>query len=132
MHYRTWRDKNRRMIARLCRAFFMHKKKINLNSGRYKVIARLCRAFFMHRSLWVYFHDACSCPEYQVIARLCRAFFMHIQGSVSILLCPEWNVCDCPVMSGFFHALYFQMRSVWRHLCYYVIARLCRAFFMHM
>ena len=36
---------------------------------------------------------------------------------------------DCPVMSGFFHTLSSKMKQLTLHL--QVIARLCRAFFMH-
>ena len=40
-----------KVIARLCRAFFMHELGVQVERVRQieaKVIARLCRAFFMH------------------------------------------------------------------------------------
>ena len=145
------------MIARLCRAFFMHcdSTKAPVHYVSYQMIARLCRAFFMHmfgeKGISLNFKWQLTSTS-TVIARFCRAFFMHKGDSLWSITtkvksdCPvlsgffharqyladnypecEICVCDCPVLSGFFHA-----RS-WRDkICSgSMIARLCRAFFIH-
>ena len=43
-----------------------------------------------------------------VIARLCRAFFIHERNQQFIDFAASLESCDCPVMSGFFHALLSQ------------------------
>ena len=68
------------VIARLCRAFFMHAMVRQLESSGAEfvlVIARLCRAFFMHNCYCSSLKCYWSYNSYNVIARLCRAFFMH-------------------------------------------------------
>ena len=87
------------------------------------VIARFCRAFFMHKgdSLWSITTKVKSdCP-------VLSGFFHARQYLADNYPECEICVCDCPVLSGFFHA-----RS-WRDkICSgSMIARLCRAFFMH-
>ena len=53
-------------------------KKIKFASENKKVIARLCRAFFMHTDRERNVVTKRSEGWTLVIARLCRAFFMHI------------------------------------------------------
>ena len=102
----------RRVIARLCRAFFMHFQ-VRLRSSKFQANdcpvmsgffhaqivgfscsiscdCPVCRAFFMHRYSRCRYEERTSL----VIARLCRAFFMHVSPesrTVNLL-------CDCPVM----------------------------------
>ena len=91
------------------------------------VIARFCRAFFMHKgdSLWSITTKVKSdCP-------VLSGFFHARQYLADNYPECEICVCDCPVLSGFFHAQYFDLK--WQACTDYltVIARLCRAFFMH-
>ena len=69
--------------------------------------------------------------KHKLIARLCRAFFMHTFKRPLVFVC--FN--DCPVMSGFFHALLDaleeSLNDVLDSIPTVVIAQLCRAFFMH-
>ena len=74
------------------------------------MIARLCRAFFMHKHLKN--GENVSRPKAskkKVIARLCRAFFMHTTEAEAKEADQVCDRCgdrsDCPVMSGFFHSL---------------------------
>ena len=64
------------VIARLCRAFFIHATVITVQKDDNLMIARLCRAFFMHIVGFVLGLGLFGLGS--VIARLCRAFFMHI------------------------------------------------------
>ena len=91
------------------------------------VIARFCRAFFMHKgdSLWSITTKVKSdCP-------VLSGFFHARQYLADNYPECEICVCDCPVLSGFFHAQYFDLK--WQACTDYltVIARFCRAFFMH-
>ena len=76
------------LIARLCRAFFMHEGSADeyTTAEMFRMlcesplIARLCRAFFMHEGSADEYTTAGMCRmlcESCLIARLCRAFFMH-------------------------------------------------------
>ena len=76
-----------------------------LGLGGKTVLAWLCRAFFMHEDGT---YD-CTFKCDQVIARLCRAFFMHLKEEQRDEKQHISNFSDCPVMSGFFHALQERM-----------------------
>ena len=164
MHYRTWRDKNRRMIARLCRAFFMHCTFKCGQCGDTYVITWLPGYVGLFSCTFFYFFfNSRSCHYIQMIARLCRAFFMHKQkqkveglsciakkwlpGYVGLFSCTndedgtDWDVESwiaeitewLPGYVGLFSCTY-STNSLWIYLhdargC--LIARLCRAFFMH-
>ena len=89
----------------------------------------VCRAFFMHTDRERNVVTKRSEGWTLVIARLCRAFFMHFQVR---LRSSKFQANDCPVMSGFFHAHLKNGENVSRpKVNKKMIARLCRAFFMH-